>query len=117
MPHYQEWLERMKQAWETKDYEMLSSMFPQNLTYFESPFLPPLTTKQQVVDQWKKDLDKQQDIHFNYKILYEDDQHCFANWSASFVRENATVELNGVFHFKLDADNRCEYFKHWWVVK
>lgn len=117
MLNYKAWLEKMKVAWETKNYEVLASMFPQRLTYFESPFLPPLTKKQQVVDQWKKDLDNQEDIHFDYKILREDEKDCFANWSASFVRDNDTVELDGLFHFTLDTDSRCNYFKMWWVTK
>ena len=107
----------MKVAWETKNYKILSSMFPEKLTYFESPFLPPLTDKQQVVEQWQKDLEKQQHITFDYKILHEDAQECFGNWCVSFERVGVTIELDGVFHFKLDADNRCTYFKHWWVVK
>jgi len=107
----------MKKAWETKDYELLGTMFPEKLTYYESPFLPPLTEKQKLVDQWKKDLEKQQDIRFDYNILHENQNSCLANWSASFARENGVITLDGVFHFKLDEENRCTYFKQWWVVK
>ena len=110
-------MEKMKLAWETKNYEVLSSMFPDKLTYLESPFLPPFENSQQIVDQWKKDLEKQQDIKFDYKILHEDESGCFANWSASFLRENATVSLDGIFHFMLDSENKCTYFKQWWVTK
>lgn len=107
----------MKVAWETKNYEILSSMFPQKLTYFESPFLSPFTTKQQVVDEWKKGLEEQEDIHFEYNILHENENECFANWKASFIRKNAAVTLDGIFHFRLNAENVCSYFKMWWVTK
>jgi len=114
---YASWLDKMKQAWETKDFEVLSTMFPDNVTYFESPFLPPLLSKQQVIEQWKKDVEKQRDIKVSYTILREDENGCFANWSASFVREGKLVNLDGIFYFKLDVGGTCGFFKQWWVVK
>ncbi len=107
----------MKVAWETKDYEVLSSMFPEKLTYFESPFLRPYETRQQVIEEWKRGLDKQSNIVFGYNVLHEGESECFTHWEATFIRENATVMLDGVFHFRLDSDNRCAYFKMWWVTK
>lgn len=106
----------MKQAWESKDFTLLATMFPEKPTYYESPFLPPLTEKQQIINQWKIDLAGQEDIHFDYTILREEESECFANWSATFVRENKTVSLDGIFYFKL-VNNQCTYFKQWWVMK
>lgn len=116
MPNFAHWLDKMKKSWETKDYELLATMFPEKLTYFESPFLPPLTDAQQVVEQWKKDVEKQQNIQFGYKILHENEEACFTHWSASFDRENTRVFLDGIFYFKL-IDNQCIYFRQWWVTK
>lgn len=117
MPNYILWLGKMRVAWEKKDYDVLSSMLSDELAYHESPFLPPLTIKKQVVAIWKKDLDTQSDIHFDFDILHEDEHACFAHWTASFIRSNVRVNLNGIFHFKLTAENLCTYFKMWWVTK
>lgn len=117
MPNYKAWLEKIKKAWESKDYTLLATMFPDRLTYFESPFLSQFTTKQQVVDEWKKGLEKQQDIHFDSDILYENDNECFAHWIASFVRNKKIDTLDGVFHFRLNEKHECTYFKMWWVAK
>lgn len=117
MPNYKEWLEHLKQSWEGKDYVLLATMFPEKLTYFESPFLSPFTARQQVIDEWKKGLKEQRKIHFDWDILHEDKNDCFAHWNVSFIRDNATVVLDGVFHFRLDPEKRCPYFKMWWVTK
>lgn len=50
-------------------------------------------------------------------ILSSNCNGCVANWAASFIKEEKVVNLEGIFHFKLGSDNRCFYFKQWWVVK
>ncbi len=117
MPHYSQWLDNIKQAWETKNFEVLAVILAEELHYFESPFLSPLRSKKEVVAQWSKDLEIQRDIRFDYDILHESNTDCFTHWTASFQKENSTVSLDGIFHFKLDANNQCSYFKQWWVVK
>lgn len=117
MMEYQSWLGKMKLAWENKDYEVLSSMFPEKLTYFESPFLPPFETRQQVIEEWKKGLSEQEDIHFNFDILHQNDNECFAHWTASFSRNKKIDALDGMFHFRLNDKHECTYFKMWWVTK
>lgn len=117
MPHYTSWLKNLKKAWETKDFELLATMFPEKLTYFESPFLPPFETRKEVIEEWKKGLSEQQDIRFDFDILHENDNECFSHWTASFVRNKKTDTLDGIFHFRLNAENICPYFKMWWVAK
>lgn len=117
MPDYAHWLDKMKKSWETRDYELLATMFPEKLTYYESPFLPPFETRQEVIEEWKKGLNEQQDICFDFDILHQNDNGCFAHWTALFVRNKKTDTLDGIFHFKLNEKNVCTYFKMWWVTK
>ena len=114
---YYIWLTGLKKSWEEKNFDVLSDILADDLEYFESPFGPPITSRQKVVEQWKKDLPSQSEIEFNYEILAAWEFYCIANWNACFVRDNKTVHLDGIFYFKLNSENRCKYFKQWWVVK
>lgn len=114
---YYIWLTGIKKSWEEKNFDVLSDLFADDLEYFESPFGPPLTSKQDVINQWKKDLAGQTDIEFKYETLAAWEFYCIANWNARFVRDGKPVILDGIFYFKLNRENRCKYFKQWRVVK
>ena len=73
-------------------------------------------TNQDVVTQWKKDLENQKNIHFSYEIILENENMCVANWRVSFESDKK-YDMDGIFYFKLDSANKCCYFKQWWVVK
>jgi hypothetical protein len=114
---YYIWLTGMKKAWEEKNFTVLSDILAEDLDYFESPFSPPITSKQKVIKQWKKDLPSQKDIVFDYQILAAWEFYCIAHWSAHFSRNNKVEYLDGIFYFKLNSENKCKFFKWWWVVK
>jgi len=114
---YYIWLTAFKKSWEEKDYKVLSEILTDDVEYFESPYGPPLTSKQIVVDQWKKDLPSQSEIVFEYDILSASELYCIAHWSAHFTRNNKVEYLDGIFYFKLNSENTCKFFKWWWVVK
>jgi hypothetical protein len=114
---YYIWLTAIKKSWEEKNFDVLSDVLADDLEYFESPFGPPLTSKNVVVEQWKKDLAAQSDIEFTYQVLAAWEFHCIANWSVHFVRDGKVVYLDGIFYFKLNEENKCKFFKQWWVVK
>lgn len=117
MNQYSEWLNNLKSVWEQKDLNLLSSIISNNTQYFESVFKDPLISNTDVVNQWKKDLENQSDIHFEYEILMENENGCIANWKAKFKSNGIQYDMDGIFYFRLDSENRCIYFKQWWVNK
>jgi hypothetical protein len=117
MNKYKQWLNNLKKCWEEKDFNLLSSILIANVEWHESPFGRPFETKESVVEQWKKDLADQKDIHFDYEILLETPDACVANWSASFDNNDKHFDMDGVFYFELDTEDRCKLCRQWWVVK
>ena len=117
MKNHQDWLHKLKISLEMKDYDVLASILDDSVEYHESPFLPPFTTRQQVIDEWKTGLRKQKDIRVESDILRVDGDECFAHWTASFMREENQINLDGIYHFRLNSENKCTYFKMWWVTK
>ena len=115
MSKYTQWLNDLKSVWENKDINLLESIISSNTQYFESVFKDPLISNTEVVNQWKKDLENQSDIYFEYEILMENEDGCIANWDAKFKSNGKGYDMDGIFYFKLDSENRCSYFKQWWV--
>jgi len=71
----------MKKSWEEKDYDVLSNILADELEYFESPFGLPITSKQKVVEQWKKDYRGQRILYLSIKYSPRG-FYCIAHWSA-----------------------------------
>lgn len=70
--NYNKWLDEIKKCWESKRLDILSTILSENLQYFESPFGPPLTDKKQIVEQWKKDLKRQEKIKIQpYDFIFQ----------------------------------------------
>lgn len=117
MDRYSKWLNNLKSVWENKDIKLLGDIIADNTEYFETPYGTPHTTGIEVIEQWENDLENQSDIYFDFNILIENKDSCIANWNAEFKRDGDVLKMDGIFHFKLDKDNKCVYFKQWWVIK
>lgn len=117
MDKYIQWLNNLKSVWENKDTDLLKDIIADTTKYFETSYGTPHTTNIEVIDQWEKDLEDQSDIYFNFEVLMENKDGCIANWDVEFKRDGNVLKMDGIFHFKLDSDNRCIYFKQWWVTK
>jgi hypothetical protein len=115
MKNYHNWLTNFGKCWEEKDFSFLRDLLSDNIRYYENPNQNPLTNKKDIVNQWKKDLEKQEKISFSYEILKEDNDSCIANWKASFLIHTEEYKYDGIYIVRLNENNQCTYFKQWWV--
>lgn len=110
----------MKSAWMTKDPQAAADLCSQNgFEYFEDVYSLPLTTKDAVKMTWAEVPIDQDNVKFDYAILGELSGINIAHWTSSFwsKKRNQTIEMDGIFHVKLDDAGDCIYFKQWWILK
>lgn len=88
------------------------------IVWYEEPFTPPLTTKNDLLLEWQSIL-QQEDIHVSHKVLSVSNDTAIAHWHATFIslptKEN--VELDGIFQVTLDKQGKCTEFRQWYNTK
>lgn len=113
------WLDKLKTAWETKNPQMAADFCAENVLYYETPFGKPLTTRQEVLNEWKSVPNGQKDITFDYEILIVNENFGIAHWTAKFTRipSGEKANLDGIFKVTLNGDGLCTEFRQWWNSK
>jgi hypothetical protein len=113
---FEDWLDGLGKAWVNKDPVAASNLCSKNVIYYEDPFLPPLTNRDQVKNMWSEVPNSQKNIKYSYEIISIIQNMCITEWSASFTRipSNTPAKLKGIYLVKLDSDGLCEEFHQWW---
>ncbi len=117
--YFEDWLQNFDKAWEEKNPQAAADLFSYPVEYHETPFTPPYTTKEEIVQLWEEVPLSQKNITVKSNIILIQNDVCIAHWLAKFtrVKENKIAELDGVYYFKLNPQNLCYFFQMWWVAK
>lgn len=120
MTHHdlESWLDAYGRAWETRDADLVATLFTEDATYQETPFVEPMRGRAAIRDYWElKVVHTQEQVKFGYDILAAAEDTGIAHWWTSFVRvkSKSKVRLDGIFLLTFDADNRCRTLREWWV--
>lgn len=114
------WLSDYARAWETRDAELVATLFTEDATYQETPFVEPLRGGAAIRAYWERAVvHHQEQVRFGYGVLSLDGATAIAHWHASFVRvtTKSAVKLDGVFLLTFDDQRRCHTLREWWVKK
>jgi ketosteroid isomerase-like protein len=114
------WLESYRMAWETRDPDLVVTLFAQDATYQETPFTEPMRGREDIRRYWTRAVvSYQEQIRFGYEILAVTEVSSVAHWWASFVRisSKTPVCLDGVFLLAFDETGLCRELREWWVRK
>jgi uncharacterized protein (TIGR02246 family) len=115
---FKKWLEAYRQAWETRDPEVVVQLFAEDAAYQDTPFAEPMRGRPAIRAYWVSVVTRRQEqIKFGYEILAVTKNTGMARWQASFVRSdsNQPVSLDGIFLLTFDAENRCRSLQEWWM--
>lgn len=117
--NFNNWLNKLKIAWEAKNPQKVADLCAEKLLYYETPFLPPFRTREDVMKEWEKVPGTQKDIKFNYEILSVDKKWGIAHFIAKFTRvpSGEKAEIDGIFKIALDEENLCKEFCQWFNTK
>lgn len=114
-PEVDQWLTKLKVAWEDGDAASAVALFSRTERYFERPFNPG-TTQTEIEGYWR-DIDGLSDIQFHYDIVAVDGDNAVVHWQNSFVTSDGNRGLlDGVFLIKFE-DGYCVEFRQWWFAK
>jgi hypothetical protein len=104
----EDWLERFKKYWESKDLQKLLSLFSDDVVYYETPFVK-LKSKEEILKEWQGVL-LQDNIKLDYSIFSNDRNKSTVNWELHYSKDNVDNNLKGTYLIELDSDGLCTYF-------
>lgn len=123
---FEDWLTRYKNAWESRDPEAAVALFTEDATYHEQPFDEPMRGSEQILAYWKANTDVQENVNFSFQIIATNDDTAVNHWHVTFdstdqsgseVNLGGSVEIDGIFKFRLNSDGLCTQFQEWWHVR
>jgi len=115
---FSDWLERLKNAWETKNPGSIVDLCSEEVLWYETPFSKPLKTKGDILKEWQSVLN-QENISISYKILCISENLGIAQWLATFTKlpSKQRVVFDGIFQISLNERGECVEFHQWFNSK
>ncbi len=115
---FKNWLDKLKNAWETKNPNAAIDLCAEKFIWHETPFSKPLKTKKQLLEEWKVVL-SQENISVSYEVLSVSKNVGIAQWRAAFTRLSSKekVTLDGIFKVTLNEQGKCTEFHQWYNSK
>lgn len=106
--YVENWLNKLKKYWFTKDIYNAVSLFKNTSFYQETPFMKPYTTFEEIVKEWQHV--KEENIqNIEIKLLAIDGYTVIAEW---ILKQN-DVNYDGIYEIKFNDKLECIYFKSW----
>ncbi len=106
--YVENWLNKLKKYWFTKDIDNAVSLFKSTSFYQETPFMKPYTTFEEIVKEWQHVKEENiQNIEIN--LLAIDGYTVIAEWILKQNDEN----YDGIYEIKFNDKLECIYFKSW----
>lgn len=106
--YVENWLNKLKKYWFTKDIDNAVSLFKNTSFYQETPFMQPYTNFEEIVKEWQHVKEENiQNIEIN--LLAIDGYTVIAEW---ILKQN-DVNYDGIYEIKFNDKLECIYFKSW----
>lgn len=109
---YIKWLDNLKSFWKLKDVKSILTMFDNNVEYYETPFelLKDNKNLAKLELVWH-DIDEHDIKKLNYKVLGYKENGVIVN----FILELDNKIIDMIYDIKLNEDEKCVYFKQWYM--
>jgi hypothetical protein len=116
---FNEWFEKLGEAWSERNPQKIRPLFREKLEYFESVFEEPVKTLDGVMALWELVPLNQDNVKYDFKLIATDEDTAIANWKVSrtLLKTNKNQQIDGIFIIKLDENGLCYYFKQRRAVK
>ncbi len=113
------WLDRYKQAWETRDPAAAGALFSADASYHEMPFDAPMQCRAAIEAYWARVTAGQANVRFSYEIVASSGDQGVSQWHATFnsVPDGATIDLDGVFVCRFADALTVNALREWWHVR
>jgi hypothetical protein len=113
---FEDWLERYRNAWETRDPDAAQAIFTEDATYQVTPFREPEMHRAGIRAYWVRATSDQRNVQFGSRMLASNGDTGICRWNVQFdlESEGSTVEIDGIFVFTLTNEGLCREFQEWW---
>lgn len=108
MSNLETWCYNLKQYWINKDIDNIINLFDEYVEYYETPNMK-IEGINNIKEMWEE-IKGQNTSNIDYKILCESDNKIIANY---ILKD--TISYNMVYEIVLNKDNKCIYFKQWYM--
>ena len=112
MDRFNNWLENLKTHWINKDIDSIMDMFDNSAKYFETPF-QEIVGYSSIRNAWHE-IDEQNIENLTYELLGIKDDTVIANYIL-YLSNNEVINM--VYQIELNKNNKCIYFKQWFMQK
>lgn len=118
------WLAAYERAWETRDSDLIVSLFTPDGLYQESRFIAPFVGHAGIRTYWDTDVvPRQRDIDFSSTVWGVEGAVAYAHWTSVFIdlkNDGVRRNLDGVFRLTFDARGPagllCSRLDEWWDI-
>lgn len=112
----EELLRRYGRAWETRDAELVLTLFTEDASYQESPWSEPMEGKEAIRQYWLGATATQRDIHFELGEVRALRNRVYAEWRCRYVRTTSgqPAALRGILILDLDQ-GRIRRLREYWL--
>lgn len=101
------WCQNLTNFWHQKEISKIINLFDQNVIYYEEPNHKISYTELESIWREIKDQDTS---NIEYKILVENNNKCIANF---LLHGETTIDM--IYEIELNEENKCIYFKQWYM--
>lgn len=108
------WLEDYKQAWESRDPDLIVTLFTPDAPYYETPFSKPALGREGIRHYWQEGVVPQREVRFQYHLLAVVEQQAFVRWQSRFHLDAEERQLDGIFLLTFAPDGLCSELREWW---
>ncbi len=112
----QDILATIKRGWESRDVDLIVSLFSEEAEYREDPFEDPLRGANAIRAYWNEAVASQAHIEFDPERTWVSGRTILTSWHVAFTRRSNAerVRMRGFMTLEVDDEGRVWRFREWW---
>jgi len=109
-------MEAYGRAWETRDADLVVSLFTEDATYHENPFNEPIRGHDGIRRYWQQATGPHRDVRFRWSPLFSSGSLHGIEWSSEYTRADSgrRFELRGAMIVELRSE-RIAHLREYWM--
>lgn len=108
MPNINQWMEKFKENWITKDIDGVLELFTDDINYYETPSRK-LEDKEALRRKWRL-VRNQEEVELDFEIYSQDESKFTVKWDLKYRESMEQNQLKGIYLIELNEENKCTEF-------